>query len=282
MKGTTGGSGEIVQVQGGHILRSTGRKDRHSKVYTSKGPRDRRVRLAAHTAIQFYDVQDRLGYDRPSKAVDWLMNKAKNAIDKLNEPHPSPYSNNPSSREDPSPTGYESIQPDIGNNSSFMQPDPHFVNTIKSFFPTSSLSLPDDFSNDQPRGTNSFDLGLSLHTLQARENNGNSNVNNFQESFQRMDCNWNGNGNGNGIMDNNRVGFMMNSHEMAQEAVFTQSFSFTQRELLQSNSLVDAWNGRQLGYTEPARNSSNFGGHFEMGFGVPARIYGEDEPETHN
>ncbi|KAL0301221.1 UNVERIFIED_CONTAM: Transcription factor TCP4 [Sesamum radiatum] len=61
--------GEIVEVQGGHIVRSTGRKDRHSKVCTAKGPRDRRVRLAAHTAIQFYDVQDRLGYDRPSKAV---------------------------------------------------------------------------------------------------------------------------------------------------------------------------------------------------------------------
>ncbi|XP_027929174.1 transcription factor TCP3-like isoform X2 [Vigna unguiculata] len=77
--------GEIVQVQGGHIVRSTGRKDRHSKVYTAKGPRDRRVRLSAHTAIQFYDVQDRLGYDRPSKAVDWLIKKAKNAIDKLAE-----------------------------------------------------------------------------------------------------------------------------------------------------------------------------------------------------
>ncbi|KAE8683771.1 P-loop containing nucleoside triphosphate hydrolases superfamily protein isoform 1 [Hibiscus syriacus] len=60
--------GEIVEVQGGHIVRSTGRKDRHSKVCTAKGPRDRRVRLSAHTAIQFYDVQDRLGYDRPSKA----------------------------------------------------------------------------------------------------------------------------------------------------------------------------------------------------------------------
>ncbi|RVX03864.1 Transcription factor TCP4 [Vitis vinifera] len=75
--------GEIVEVQGGHIVRSTGRKDRHSKVCTAKGPRDRRVRLSAHTAIQFYDVQDRLGYDRPSKAVDWLIKKAKAAIDEL-------------------------------------------------------------------------------------------------------------------------------------------------------------------------------------------------------
>ncbi|KAH0468103.1 hypothetical protein IEQ34_003136 [Dendrobium chrysotoxum] len=76
-------AGEIVEVQGGHIVRSIGRKDRHSKVCTSKGPRDRRVRLSAHTAIQFYDVQDRLGYDRPSKAVDWLMKNAKAAIDEL-------------------------------------------------------------------------------------------------------------------------------------------------------------------------------------------------------
>eukprot|EP00262_Sarcandra_glabra_P008382 TRINITY_DN218_c1_g1_i1.p1 TRINITY_DN218_c1_g1~~TRINITY_DN218_c1_g1_i1.p1 ORF type:complete len:400 (+),score=54.36 TRINITY_DN218_c1_g1_i1:543-1742(+) len=78
-------AGEIVEVQGGHIVRSTGRKDRHSKVCTAKGPRDRRVRLSAHTAIQFYDVQDRLGYDRPSKAVDWLIKKAKAAIDELAE-----------------------------------------------------------------------------------------------------------------------------------------------------------------------------------------------------
>ncbi|KAK3008918.1 hypothetical protein RJ639_014700 [Escallonia herrerae] len=31
------------------------------------------------------DLEDRLGYDRPSKAVDWLINKAKNAIAKLDE-----------------------------------------------------------------------------------------------------------------------------------------------------------------------------------------------------
>ncbi|XP_059661454.1 transcription factor TCP4-like, partial [Cornus florida] len=81
--GLRNAGGDIVEVHGGHIVRSTGRKDRHSKVCTAKGPRDRRVRLSAHTAIQFYDVQDRLGYDRPSKAVDWLIKKAKNSIDEL-------------------------------------------------------------------------------------------------------------------------------------------------------------------------------------------------------
>ncbi|KAI3495340.1 hypothetical protein L1887_37651 [Cichorium endivia] len=81
-------NGEIVEVEGGgRIVRSLRRKDRHSKVCTSKGPRDRRVRLAANTAIQFYDVQDRLGYDRPSKAIDWLMKEAKPAIDALEDDH---------------------------------------------------------------------------------------------------------------------------------------------------------------------------------------------------
>ncbi|KAK3040155.1 hypothetical protein RJ639_028405 [Escallonia herrerae] len=30
-------------------------------------------------------LADRLGYDRPSKAIDWLINKATNAIAKLDE-----------------------------------------------------------------------------------------------------------------------------------------------------------------------------------------------------
>ncbi|KAH6829136.1 TCP family transcription factor 4 [Perilla frutescens var. hirtella] len=62
-----------------------GGKDRHSKVCTARGTRDRRVRLSPKTAILFYDVQDRLGYDRPSKAIDWLMKEAKSAIDALDD-----------------------------------------------------------------------------------------------------------------------------------------------------------------------------------------------------
>ncbi|KAI5657272.1 hypothetical protein M9H77_26065 [Catharanthus roseus] len=77
--------GDIIEMHGGRIVRSTGRKDRHSKVCTARGPRDRRVRLSPNTAIQFYDVQDRLGYDRPSKAIDWLMKEAKSAIDALDD-----------------------------------------------------------------------------------------------------------------------------------------------------------------------------------------------------
>lgn len=74
---------EATDGAGGRVVRATGRKDRHSKVRTARGPRDRRVRLSPATAIQFYDVQDRLGYDRPSKAIDWLIKEAKAAIDAL-------------------------------------------------------------------------------------------------------------------------------------------------------------------------------------------------------
>ncbi|KZV45619.1 hypothetical protein F511_02279 [Dorcoceras hygrometricum] len=68
----------IVQVS-----RVFGGKDRHSKVCTAKGLRDRRVRLSVPTAIQLYDLQERLGLNQPSKAVDWLLNAAKNEIDEL-------------------------------------------------------------------------------------------------------------------------------------------------------------------------------------------------------
>ena len=62
------------------VSRASGGKDRHSKVLTAKGLRDRRVRLSVSTAIQFYDLQDRLGYDQPSKAVEWLIKAAAVAI----------------------------------------------------------------------------------------------------------------------------------------------------------------------------------------------------------
>ncbi|XP_062214392.1 transcription factor PCF6-like [Phragmites australis] len=64
-------------------VRASGGKDRHSKVYTAKGIRDRRVRLSVPTAIQFYDLQDRLGYDQPSKAIEWLINAASPTIEML-------------------------------------------------------------------------------------------------------------------------------------------------------------------------------------------------------
>uniref|UniRef100_A0A0A8YNB2 TCP domain-containing protein n=1 Tax=Arundo donax TaxID=35708 RepID=A0A0A8YNB2_ARUDO len=65
------------------VSRGFGGKDRHSKVRTVKGLRDRRVRLSVPTAIQLYDLQDRLGLSQPSKVVDWLLDAAQHEIDKL-------------------------------------------------------------------------------------------------------------------------------------------------------------------------------------------------------
>ncbi|KAJ0237260.1 Transcription factor TCP13 [Hirschfeldia incana] len=65
------------------VSRAFGGKDRHSKVCTLRGLRDRRVRLSVPTAIQLYDLQERLGLDQPSKAVDWLLNAAQEEIDEL-------------------------------------------------------------------------------------------------------------------------------------------------------------------------------------------------------
>lgn len=65
------------------VSRAMGGKDRHSKVCTIRGLRDRRVRLSVPTAIQLYDLQDRLGLSQPSKVVDWLLDAAKQEIDGL-------------------------------------------------------------------------------------------------------------------------------------------------------------------------------------------------------
>lgn len=65
------------------VSKAFGGKDRHSKVCTVRGLRDRRMRLSVPTAIQLYDLQDRLGLSQPSKVVDWLLNAAKHEIDEL-------------------------------------------------------------------------------------------------------------------------------------------------------------------------------------------------------
>ncbi|XP_022137286.1 transcription factor TCP24 [Momordica charantia] len=60
-----------------------GGKDRHSKVFTIKGLRDRRIRLSTPTAIQLYDLQNKLGLGQPSKVIDWLIDVTRFDIDKL-------------------------------------------------------------------------------------------------------------------------------------------------------------------------------------------------------
>ncbi|XP_021892929.1 transcription factor TCP12, partial [Carica papaya] len=62
-----------------------GKKDRHSKIYTAQGPRDRRMRLSLQIARKFFDLQDMLGFDKASKTIEWLFSKSKSAIKELTE-----------------------------------------------------------------------------------------------------------------------------------------------------------------------------------------------------
>ncbi|XP_031391584.1 calmodulin-binding protein 60 C-like isoform X1 [Punica granatum] len=58
-------------------------KDRHGEVCTAGGIRDLRIQLSVPAAIIFYNVQDLLGYDQPSKTVEWLINAASESISQL-------------------------------------------------------------------------------------------------------------------------------------------------------------------------------------------------------
>ncbi|GAB2226557.1 hypothetical protein Droror1_Dr00022367 [Drosera rotundifolia] len=69
--------------QPGAPRRRTGKKDRHSKIYTAQGPRDRRMRLSLQIARKFFDLQDMLGFDKASKTIEWLFTKSKAAIKDL-------------------------------------------------------------------------------------------------------------------------------------------------------------------------------------------------------
>lgn len=289
--GMKSNGGEIVQVEGGHILRSTGRKDRHSKVYTAKGPRDRRVRLAAHTAIQFYDVQDRLGFDRPSKAVDWLINKAKNAIDKLEELPPwNPMDTTTTTVLNPNqnPNGLP-LQQQQSEAYPFHD-NPTDVDTMKSFFPTSSgmsfHNYPHDVISRCSLQNNSQDLGLSLHSLQEDLNSNSPHptpghhhqglyLGQPEANYQRM-VGWDG--------EIKPAPYYFN----AQPQLICQSSTaaFSQREPLQSSfsPCVRAWN--DLPFPVSDHNNTQALHHFSLSTGgsekfsafqVPARIQGEEE-----
>lgn len=60
--------------------RRAGKKDRHSKICTAQGLRDRRMRLSVQIARKFFDLQDLLGFDKASKTIEWLFSKSKGAI----------------------------------------------------------------------------------------------------------------------------------------------------------------------------------------------------------
>lgn len=314
--GMKSAGGEIVQVQGGHIVRSTGRKDRHSKVYTAKGPRDRRVRLSAHTAIQFYDVQDRLGYDRPSKAVDWLIKKAKSAIDKLAElppwhptgtasataaeqPDPNAGSADMTIAEQSESSGYNfQLHRQLGENpdenSNFIPPNldsEAMTDTMKCLFPTTSATSSLNFQSYPPdiisrTSNHTQDLGLSLHSFHDHSAPNDQNLFagsatvGFDANYQRMVA-WNSD-----TSAENRGGFVFNS-----PALLGQGSPFSQRGPLQSSFAhsVRAWDDLSIASShyqksQPIHQSSMFGGRFAPdglpGFCIPGTIQGEEEQSS--
>jgi hypothetical protein len=62
---------------------SAARKDRHSKICTGGGMRDRRMRLSLDVARKFFALHDMLGFDKASKTVQWLLNTSKAAIQEI-------------------------------------------------------------------------------------------------------------------------------------------------------------------------------------------------------
>nr|ACC54346.1 CYCLOIDEA-like 1 [Gerbera hybrid cultivar] len=62
------------------LTKRSSKKDRHSKIDTARGPRDRRMRLSLDVAKQFFRLQDMLGFDKASNTVEWLLMKSKAAI----------------------------------------------------------------------------------------------------------------------------------------------------------------------------------------------------------
>ncbi|KAJ0256067.1 Transcription factor TCP1 [Hirschfeldia incana] len=82
-------SNSAVSQQGFEIpevpreIKKAVKKDRHSKIQTGQGLRDRRVRLSIGIARQFFDLQDMLGFDKASKTLDWLLKKSSRDIKEL-------------------------------------------------------------------------------------------------------------------------------------------------------------------------------------------------------
>lgn len=71
------------KLRSGCSSSSSSKRDRHSKINTLRGPRDRRMRLSLPVAREFFGLQDILGVDKASKTVEWLLFQSRHAIKKL-------------------------------------------------------------------------------------------------------------------------------------------------------------------------------------------------------
>ncbi|XP_042480575.1 transcription factor DICHOTOMA-like [Macadamia integrifolia] len=72
----------IAEKQNPQKKRSV-KRDRHSKITTAQGVRDRRMRLSLDVAREFFGLQDLRGDDKPSKTIRWLLNQCKGPMKEL-------------------------------------------------------------------------------------------------------------------------------------------------------------------------------------------------------
>ncbi|KAF8097388.1 hypothetical protein N665_0290s0046 [Sinapis alba] len=72
-------------------VKKPSRTDRHSKIKTAKGTRDRRMRLSLDVAKELFGLQDMLGFDKASKTVEWLLTQAKPEIIKITSSLSNPF-----------------------------------------------------------------------------------------------------------------------------------------------------------------------------------------------
>ncbi|KAI5330375.1 hypothetical protein L3X38_029773 [Prunus dulcis] len=76
--------GEMMNMDQPQIPRRRScKRDRHSKINTARGLRDRRMRLSLEVARKFFWLQDALHFDKASKTVEWLLIQATPEIKKL-------------------------------------------------------------------------------------------------------------------------------------------------------------------------------------------------------
>lgn len=241
--------GESIDLQGGRIVRSTGRKDRHSKICTANGPRDRRLRLSAHTAIQFYDVQDRLRCDRPSEAIDWLMKEAKSAIDALQSSDQTP-------EQEQGRTEYFHSQPHLNVEQQQQQQQP--INSLNFLLPSFSSGF-----RSLPNEGNSHEFHHHFSVISPSEPPFNWSQPVDTENSQRM-ISWNSNSHSNSF--HNIVG---------QDQLFSQGgtlqSSFSPSFLALMNSPISSLNYEQIpqvGLSSNSFNGDGFPGYFVSHHGI--------------
>ncbi|KAI3408601.1 uncharacterized protein J3R85_020212 [Psidium guajava] len=262
------------------VSRSSGGKDRHSKVLTSKGLRDRRVRLSVATAIQFYDIQDRLGCDQPSKAVEWLINAASDSIAELpslNGPFPdTPQQFSNEKRASDGGTeqehGFDSAEVELDGDSNFQQQQQQNQNLSLSKSACSSNS-----ENSKGSGLSLSRSELRVNRVRARErarertakeketNNQNLNPISQNSSFTELLTGAISTGNNTTTTNTTTVATTTSSPSGSSEANLFHKTTARQWSSMTMEYFNSGLLGAQISRGHPHHTSGGFPGQIQMG-----------------